>query len=58
LNKFKRQVNHVVFADIDECLNGENNCDKDVGICTNLAGTYTCSCDQGYIAVVSMSQFS
>ena len=26
-----------------------DNCDQDHGICTNIPGNYTCSCEVGYV---------
>ena len=34
-------------ADIDECLQGSNNC-HDNAICINLMGSYRCECKPGY----------
>ena len=34
--------------DIDECLaNMNNNCDPKAN-CTNIPGSFTCTCNQGY----------
>ena len=33
--------------DIDECSNGENECDENSD-CTNLPGSYDCQCHYGY----------
>ena len=33
--------------DIDECETGTDNCDVDA-TCTNIAGNFTCTCNQGY----------
>lgn len=35
-----------VAADIDECAEGTDLCDHD---CSNTNGSYTCSCQTGYI---------
>ena len=35
----------VFFPDIDECT-GVNDCQQ---ICTNTAGSYTCSCESGFV---------
>ena len=37
-----------IFADIDECANNTDSCHVDFGICTNTAGSYSCSCQVGY----------
>ena len=37
-----------LYQDVDECLEGTDNCDQDNGICTNTRGNYSCSCDVGY----------
>ena len=36
------------FADIDECVTGDNNCDPDNGFCTNTVGDFNCSCRSGF----------
>ena len=36
-----------LLADIDECTDGSDNCDEGY-VCTNIIGSYTCSCDTGY----------
>ena len=33
------------FIDIDECAEGWDGCAQN---CSNVAGSYTCSCDSGY----------
>ena len=33
------------YTDIDECAEGISGCDQ---TCTNLAGSYSCSCGSGY----------
>ena len=35
------------FTDIDECLEQQNLCEN--GQCTNIAGSYECQCEIGYI---------
>ena len=37
-----------MFLDIDECVNGENNCHNDYATCFNTKGNFTCSCNSGY----------
>lgn len=37
------------FSDIDECLLVPNSDPCNKGKCINLPGTYTCTCDSGYI---------
>ena len=37
----------LLCADIDECLNTTYPCD-DNATCTNIDGTYNCSCDPGF----------
>ncbi|UYV80529.1 NID1 [Cordylochernes scorpioides] len=34
--------------DIDECLAGRSNCHPHLAECTNLPGSFSCSCRQGY----------
>ena len=36
---------NIVTADIDECQVNSSVCDQ---VCTNSAGSYTCSCELGY----------
>merc|ERR1712131_400311 len=41
-------VDGVLFiVDINECLNGSNNCDA-TGVCTNIDGSFECSCPEGF----------
>ena len=35
--------------DIDECSNGDNNCDLNLSICNNLDGSYECLCNDGLV---------
>ena len=35
------------FTDIDECIDGSNNCHENAG-CTNIDGSFTCECNNGY----------
>ena len=35
----------IYIADIDECQVNSSVCNQ---VCTNSAGSYTCSCEQGY----------
>ena len=37
---------HVMALDINECTNGDNQCDQ---VCTNQNGSYSCSCNHGYV---------
>lgn len=32
----------VLFSDTDECLTGENDCNKESQVCLNTKGNYTC----------------
>lgn len=34
--------NILLLEDVDECLTGENNCNKESQICLNIKGNYTC----------------
>ena len=35
----------VLFTDIDECMEGDADCNQ---ICVNTLGSYYCSCEPGY----------
>ena len=39
---------YFMFLDIDECVNGVNNCHNDYATCFNTEGSFTCSCNSGY----------
>lgn len=40
--------NHFIyFTDINECLQGGNNCDSNA-TCNNTIGGFSCSCNIGY----------
>ena len=49
--KFTDNIFNLVISigvsDLDECTLSMNNCD-DLAICTNTAGSFTCSCIDGY----------
>ena len=36
-----------LFADVNECQNGEHNCDVNAR-CNNTFGSFNCTCLQGY----------
>ena len=36
------------FADVNECHNGEHNCDANAH-CNNTIGSFNCTCLQGYL---------
>ena len=38
-----------IVLDINECLTGSAQCDPDHATCQNLPGTFSCTCDSGYI---------
>ena len=39
-----------VSADINECkISNSNNCDKHGASCINTVGSYTCSCNPGFV---------
>ena len=42
---FLKLLFSFVFADIDECAISNGGCEQ---LCTNLPGTYECSCISGY----------
>jgi predicted SprT family Zn-dependent metalloprotease len=46
--KIKLINNYLLSSDIDECTANTDNCDDTNGICTNTAGSFTCSCNAGY----------
>jgi hypothetical protein len=35
-------------SDVDECVTNTDNCDSSHGICTNLQGSFSCSCATNY----------
>ena len=37
----------LYLIDIDECETETDDCDADA-TCTNIAGNFTCACNQGY----------
>lgn len=37
-----------LLLDLDECGLDKHNCDKKNGICTNVQGSFVCSCASGY----------
>ena len=40
------------LVDINECLNEDDSarkCHSILGVCENIAGSYKCSCNEGYI---------
>ena len=38
------------FADVNECQNGEHNCDVNAQ-CNNTFGSFNCTCLQGYSGI-------
>ena len=38
----------MIFVDVDECSTGGNNCHRSLATCTNVIGSYTCKCREGY----------
>ena len=47
-NRILLNVNFECFIlDIDECENGQNNCDGNAR-CTNTIGSFTCACKNGF----------
>ena len=46
-NNYSSYPCYIIFIDIDECETGNDNCDVDA-TCTNIAGNFTCTCNQGY----------
>ena len=42
LFKWHTFCERVLYSDINECMEGENDC---VGTCVNTYGSYTCECD-------------
>ena len=46
-----RSVNWLLFKDINECLNSEA---CSLQVCTNINGSYICSCRTGFILSTDM----
>jgi hypothetical protein len=38
----------LLCTEVDECANGDHDCDPVHGICTNTPGSHVCSCVDGY----------
>ena len=36
------------FADVNECITGEHNCDAKEKDCNNTEGSFECTCKPGY----------
>jgi len=46
---FPAVLTSVFFADINECIDSSlNNCDGNA-TCTDLEGSYNCTCNLGYV---------
>ena len=37
-----------MFSDIDECEGGTHDCDDETSTCTNVLGSFSCTCNEGY----------
>jgi len=37
-----------VRIDADECLDGSDNCHPSLATCSNLPGSFECTCNAGY----------
>jgi len=46
-NRFLRHWNVDTVADVDECATGSAGCRADAS-CSNFAGGFTCTCNDGY----------
>jgi hypothetical protein len=41
--------NHSLLTDVNECFEGQHNCDQQANtVCSNTLGSYTCDCQAGY----------
>ena len=41
------KIKYILILDLDECSLDTDTCD-DNAVCTNNAGSYTCTCNNGY----------
>ncbi len=41
-------MNLILHLDVDECTDSGHNCNANA-VCNNTAGSFTCSCNAGYI---------
>ena len=46
---------HFVNLDVDECVGDPYPCDATNGGCTDSDGSYTCTCNSGYVLNADMS---
>ncbi len=57
-NQYYHWESASVPPDIDECVNGFDECDDNRATCTNIRGSYNCSCNHGYTGSGFTSQCS
>ena len=43
-----KHMSILIFADINECVTGEHNCDANHAYCNNTKGSFGCLCKPGY----------
>ena len=52
-------MHFLLFIDIDECENGQDNCSVHA-VCHNTPGSYDCDCKDGFIGdgIVCISMYA